>query len=112
MFDMDILEQGKKILEIEAKTINNLREHLDSSFVEVVNVLAGVKGRVFLSGVGKSGLIARKIAATLSSTGTPSVFVHPTECFHGDIGVISMDDMGIMISFSGETDELLQTIPI
>jgi arabinose-5-phosphate isomerase len=112
MYNLDILEQGKKVLEIEAEAINDLRNSLDEGFVKAVNFLGEVSGRVFISGVGKSGLIGRKIAATLSSTGTPAIFVHPTESFHGDIGVVSEGDVGILISYSGETEEILQIIPL
>jgi arabinose-5-phosphate isomerase len=112
MHKMDVIEQAKKVLEIEAEAINNLRDSIDGAFESVIELLAKNKGRVFLSGVGKSGLIARKIAATLSSTGTPSFFLHPTECFHGDVGIISKDDIGIMLSNSGETEELLQVVPV
>jgi arabinose-5-phosphate isomerase len=112
MHKMDVIEQAKKVLEIEAEAINNLRDSIDGAFENVIDLLAKNKGRVFLSGVGKSGLIARKISATLSSTGTPSFYLHPTECFHGDVGIISKDDIGIMLSNSGETEELLQVIPV
>lgn len=112
MYNLEILEQGKRVLEIEAEAIKDLRDSLDENFVKAVEMLNGVKGRVFISGVGKSGLIGRKIAATLSSTGTPAIFIHPTESFHGDIGVVSEGDIGILISYSGETDELLQIIPM
>ncbi len=111
MYSMDIVEQAKKVLEIEAEAIKNLKEHIGNEIIDVVELIANSKGRVFLSGVGKSGLIARKIAATLSSTGTPALFVHPTECFHGDAGIISKDDVGILLSNSGETDELVEIIP-
>ena len=112
MYKMDVIQQAKAVLEIEANAINDLRETIDEKFKNVIDELATVKGRVFLSGIGKSGLVARKIAATLSSTGTPSFFLHPTECFHGDVGIISKDDIGILLSNSGETEELLQVIPV
>jgi len=112
MYKMDVIEQAKTVLEIEAEAINNLRNSIDSTFEKVVEEISATKGRVFLSGIGKSGLIARKIASTLSSTGTPSFFLHPTECFHGDVGIISRDDIGILLSNSGETDELLQVVPV
>ena len=111
MYNLDIIDQGKRVLEIESETINRIRDNLDGNFVNAVQLLCDSKGRVFISGIGKSGLIGRKIAATMSSTGTPTVFVHPTESFHGDMGIISKDDVGILISYSGETDELIQTIP-
>lgn len=111
MYSMDVIEQAKKVLEIEAEAINALKEHIGEDFEKVVALIAGSNGRVFLSGVGKSGLVARKIAATLSSTGTPALFVHPTECFHGDAGIISKEDVGLLLSNSGETDELVEIVP-
>lgn len=111
MYSMDVIEQAKKVLEVESEAINKLREHIGEDFEKVVELIASSKGRVFLSGVGKSGLVARKIAATLSSTGTPALFVHPTECFHGDAGIISKDDVGLLLSNSGETDELVEIVP-
>lgn len=112
MYKMDIIQQAKTVLEIEAEAINNLTNSIDATFEQVIDLLNNAKGRIFLSGIGKSGLIARKISATLSSTGSPSFFLHPTECFHGDVGIISKDDVGILLSNSGETDELLQVIPV
>lgn len=111
MYSMDVIEQAKKVLEIEAEAIIALKDHIGEDLEKVVELMANSKGRVFLSGVGKSGLIARKIAATLSSTGTPALFVHPTECFHGDAGIISKDDIGLLLSNSGETDELVEIVP-
>jgi len=112
MYNMNVIQQAKKVLEIEAEAINNLTSSINEKFEEVVKLLSKTKGRVFLSGIGKSGLVARKIAATLSSTGTPAFFIHSTECLHGDIGIISKDDIGLLLSNSGETEELLQIIPI
>mgnify|MGYP001810004829 CR=1 FL=1 len=112
MYKMDIIQQAKTVLEIEAEAINNLKNSIDGAFEQVIDLLDNAKGRIFLSGIGKSGLIARKISATLSSTGSPSFFLHPTECFHGDVGIISKDDIGILLSNSGETEELLQVIPV
>ena len=112
MYKMDIIEQAKLVLDIEAEAISNLKAVIDKGFENVIDLLSKVKGRVFFSGIGKSGLIARKISATLSSTGTPALFVHPTECFHGDAGIISEDDIGILLSNSGETEELIQVIPV
>lgn len=112
MYKLSVLEQARRVIEIEMDALQMLKDSFDEKFEDAVEIISRVKGKVFLSGVGKSGLIARKIAATMSSTGTPTVFLHPTECFHGDIGVVSKDDVGILLSFSGETEELLQTIPI
>lgn len=112
MYKMGIIDQAKSVLEIEAKAIEALRESIDKSFEEVIELLSNVKGRVFLSGIGKSGLVARKIASTLSSTGTPALFIHSTDCLHGDAGIILKEDVGILLSNSGETNELLQVIPV
>ncbi len=112
MYSMDLIEQAKLVLDIEAKAIMDLKNSIDDNFKNIVDLLSQTKGRVFFSGIGKSGLIARKIAATMSSTGTPALFVHPTECFHGDVGIISKEDIGILLSNSGETDELVQVIPV
>jgi len=112
MYKMSIIDQAKTVLTIEAEAINNLKNAIDHNFEAVVELLTKVKGRVFFTGIGKSGLVARKIASTLSSTGTPSMFVHSTELLHGDAGIISKEDVGILLSNSGETDELLQIIPL
>lgn len=95
-----------KVLEIEIEGLKALIGSLDSKFTQAVNKLSSIKGRVIVSGMGKSGHIARKIAATLSSTGTPSIFVHPAEASHGDLGMITEDDVVILLSNSGETAEL------
>ena len=112
MYKMSIIQQAKTVLDIEAEAILNLKNAIDSNFESVVELLAGTKGRVFFSGIGKSGLVARKIASTLSSTGTPAMFVHSTDLLHGDAGIISKDDVGILLSNSGETEEILQIIPM
>jgi len=112
MYKMGIIEQARTVMDIEIEAINNLKNSIDSNFESVVELLSKVKGRVFLSGIGKSGLVARKIAATLSSTGTPALFVHSTDFLHGDAGIISKDDVGLLLSNSGETEEILQVIPV
>ncbi|MFH1223802.1 MAG: KpsF/GutQ family sugar-phosphate isomerase [Pseudomonadota bacterium] len=112
MYKMSIIQQAKTVLEIEVEALNNLKNSIDKSFEDVVGLITTSKGKVFLSGIGKSGLVARKIAATLSSTGTPAFFIHATDCLHGDAGIISKDDVGLLLSNSGETEELLQIIPI
>lgn len=110
--DKQIIDIAKDVLDIEANSINNLTNYIDTNFVEAVRAILNTKGKIFLSGVGKSGLIARKITATLSSTGTPAFYIDTTDSFHGDIGVVSKDDLGILFSFSGETEELVRLIPV
>jgi arabinose-5-phosphate isomerase len=101
---------ARKVLETEAAAILALVERLDSQFDCAVQLLRHCKGRVVLTGMGKSGIICRKIAATLSSTGTPALFLHPAEAVHGDLGVITSDDVVVALSSSGETDELLRLL--
>lgn len=107
---MNLVEIGKKVLEIEAKAIQNTIARIDKSFEKAVNILFKTKGRIVTTGMGKSGLIARKISATLTSTGTPSVFLHPSEALHGDIGIINSDDAVLALSSSGETFEVLRLL--
>jgi len=106
------LELARRVLEIEADAVRALIARLDERFLAAVTLILGCKGRVIVSGIGKSGHIARKIASTLSSTGTPSHFVHPAEASHGDLGMIQRDDVFIGISYSGESDELLKIVPL
>src|SRR6059036_656468 len=101
---------ARKVLETEAAAILGLVDRLDAKFDCAVELLRRCKGRVILSGMGKSGIICRKIAATLTSTGTPSVFLHPAEAIHGDLGVIQHDDVILALSYSGETDEILRLL--
>jgi len=105
------IQQAKKVFEIEAKALADLSKQLDKDFDTAVNAILKSKGRVIVSGVGKSGIVGKKISATLASTGTPSVFLHPTEAFHGDLGMVHKNDVLILISYSGETEEVLQIIP-
>lgn len=102
-----ILAQGRRVIEIEREALGETAQRLGDGFVKAVDLIASCRGRVIVSGVGKSGHIARKIAATLTSTGTPATFMHPVEGLHGDIGIVSGDDVAILISKSGETDELV-----
>ena len=97
---------GRRVLELEAREIASAAGRLDGSFARAVALLAAAKGRVIVSGVGKSGLIARKIAATLTSTGTPATYLHPVDSLHGDLGIVGRDDVAILLSKSGETEEL------
>ena len=104
------LETAKRVLRIEAEAIAGLIERLDARFEQAVELLYGCKGRVVVTGMGKSGLIGRKIAATFASTGTPSLFLHAAEAAHGDLGMLVGDDVVLAISTSGETEELLDLL--
>ncbi len=106
----NILNNAKKTFEIEANTILNLKNSLDFNFERAVEEILCCNGKVVITAVGKSSHIGRKIAATLSSTGTSSLFIHSTEALHGDLGMLAESDIVIAISFSGETDELLRTV--
>jgi len=106
------LELARRVLAIEADAVRALITRLDERFLAAVTLILACKGRVIVSGIGKSGHIARKIASTLSSTGTPAYFVHPAEASHGDLGMIQRDDVFIGISYSGESEELLQIVPL
>jgi len=106
------LEAGRRVLEIEARAVHELAERLDANFVRAAEIVFGCKGRVVVSGIGKSGHIARKIASTLASTGTPAFFVHPAEASHGDLGMVTRDDVMIALSNSGESGELLVIVPL
>ena len=105
------IERGKEVLALEIDGLNNVSRLLGSSFSEAVTMLAACRGRVALTGIGKSGLVARKIAATLSSTGTPAYFLHPVEGAHGDLGAVRSGDVIVAISYSGKTDELNALLP-
>ena len=105
-----ILERARTVLQIEAEAIRALADRLDDRFIAALGLLASCSGRVIVTGMGKSGLIARKIAATLSSTGTAAYFLHPAEAVHGDLGVIQRDDLLVALSQSGETPEILRLL--
>lgn len=104
--DTALLDEGRRVLRVEATAVAALPDRLDGSFAEACRLVAGVRGRVIVSGIGKSGIIARKIAATLTSTGTPATFLHPVEGLHGDLGIVGGDDVAVLLSKSGETSEL------
>jgi arabinose-5-phosphate isomerase len=106
-----ILDIAKRVLRIEADAIIGLTEKLDSNFEKTIDIIFNSKGRVVVTGMGKSGLVGKKIAATLASTGTPAFFLHPAEAGHGDLGMVTSDDVIIAISNSGETEELAGLIP-
>ncbi|WP_299511019.1 KpsF/GutQ family sugar-phosphate isomerase [uncultured Limnohabitans sp.] len=107
-----ILQLARETLEIEAAALLQLKERLDERFVKAVGMVLAVQGRVVVTGMGKSGHIGRKIAATLASTGTPAMFVHPGEASHGDLGMIKTVDLVLAISNSGESDELVAILPV
>ena len=102
-----IVERGRRVLRMESEALAELARRLDEQFARAVELIAASTGRVIVAGVGKSGLIGRKIAATLTSTGTPATFLHPVESVHGDLGIVGPDDVAILISKSGESEELL-----
>ncbi len=104
------LETARQVLEIEAKAVAELLERLDERFVRAVELIFACQGRVVVTGMGKSGIIARKVSATLSSTGTPSFFLHPAEALHGDLGRLVRGDVLVALSYSGETEELLRLL--
>ncbi|EHY7937025.1 KpsF/GutQ family sugar-phosphate isomerase [Campylobacter jejuni] len=108
---MNTLEIAKEVFEKEAQVILDLATNLDENFNQAVNLMLNTKGRCIVSGMGKSGHIGAKIAATLASTGTPSFFIHPGEALHGDLGMLTSEDVLIAISNSGETEEILKIIP-
>jgi len=102
----DSIKQAKEVLKIEAESILNLIDRVDTTFSRAVEIIYKAKGRVIVSGIGKSGLVGKKIVATLTSTGTPAIFLHPVEGLHGDLGIVTRDDVILAISNSGETSEL------
>jgi arabinose-5-phosphate isomerase len=105
-----IVERGKRVISMERDALARLADRLDESFAKAVELMRDSDGRVIVAGVGKSGLIGRKIAATLTSTGTPATFLHPADSVHGDLGIVDADDVAILISKSGESDELLSLV--
>ena len=110
--EKDVIEIGKRVIRIEANAVAELEDRIDESFAEVVDLILRSTGRVVITGVGKSGIIARKIVATMNSTGTPALYLHPADAIHGDLGVVRKEDVVICISKSGDTVEVLRLIPI
>jgi arabinose-5-phosphate isomerase len=106
MDDDAIMEAGRRVLRLEAEAVHALAVRIGPGFVEAVRLLHDCRGRTIVSGIGKSGIIARKIAATLTSTGTPATFLHPVEGLHGDLGIVGDDDVAVLVSKSGESAEL------
>lgn len=107
-----VIESGKKVLQIEADAVSNLIDRLDNNFVRAVELMTSCEGRVVVTGMGKSGHIGKKIACTLASTGTPSLFLHPAEGVHGDLGMVTEKDVILALSYSGETNEILAILPV
>jgi arabinose-5-phosphate isomerase len=103
----EIIKRGRRVMRLERDALTEAEARIGESFARAVELIASSRGRVIVAGVGKSGLIGRKIAATMTSTGTPAMFLHPTESVHGDLGIVSAEDIAVLISKSGETDELL-----
>jgi arabinose-5-phosphate isomerase len=101
-----IVDEGRRVLRMEADALRTLEARLDDSFARAADLILRAHGRVIVSGIGKSGIIGRKIAATLTSTGTPAIFLHPVEGLHGDLGIVSRDDVAILLSKSGESSEM------
>jgi arabinose-5-phosphate isomerase len=110
--DNEIIKAGKKVIRMEADAVANLEQSINADFVNAVEIIYNTKGRVVLTGMGKSGLIARKIVATLNSTGTAAIFMHPTDALHGDLGMVRKEDVVIIISKSGSTDEISKLLPM
>ncbi|MBQ4838211.1 KpsF/GutQ family sugar-phosphate isomerase [Pseudoalteromonas luteoviolacea] len=112
MKHLSFIESAKRVLEIEQQAISELNQFIDTGFANACELMLNCKGRVIVIGMGKSGHIGNKVAATLASTGTPSFFVHPGEASHGDLGMITSDDVVLLISNSGETGEVIGIIPV
>ena len=108
---LDIVSEAKSILDIDIEAIQNFRDSLDQTFVDAIRMVHECRGKVVVTGVGKSGIIARKIAGTLSSLGTLAIFLHPGDALHGDLGIIQSNDIVLAIAKSGESDELLAMLP-
>ncbi len=106
------IEKGKEVIRIEAKAVANLEARIDREFTKAVDLIFNCSGRVIITGMGKSGLVARKIVATMNSTGTAALFLHPSDAVHGDLGMVRKEDVAICISKSGDTDELRQLLPM
>ncbi|WP_298848829.1 SIS domain-containing protein [uncultured Salinicola sp.] len=111
LVNRETLELARLVFEDQSRALSDIGHSLNDEFLAAVELIYGCTGKVIVSGMGKSGIIGRKIAATLASTGTPSFFVHPGEAYHGDLGMIGSDDLVILISYSGETDEVIKLLP-
>ena len=111
MNNQEKLELAKNVFNVEISAMEMMRDSLDDVFVQIVDLISDCKGKVVLTGMGKPGHISRKIAATLASLGTPSFYLHPAEAQHGDLGMVSSDDIVIAISYSGESSEVIRLLP-
>ncbi len=112
MTSNEIIQKGKEVIRIEAEAVANLSESINDQFVKAIEIICESKGRVVLTGMGKSGLVARKIVATLNSTGTAAIYLHPTDALHGDLGMVRQEDVVILISKSGNTEEIANLLPM
>ncbi|MBQ8627747.1 MAG: KpsF/GutQ family sugar-phosphate isomerase [Agathobacter sp.] len=108
---MNKLEEGKRVFDIEIEALQKTRDALDDTFVQILDLIVGCQGKVIVTGMGKPGHIAAKLAATFASLGTPAFRLHPAEAMHGDLGMVSANDVVIAISFSGESDEIVKILP-
>lgn len=109
---IDVLKRAKEVLDIESSAIRDLKCRIDADFEKAINLILKIKGRIVVSGMGKTGIIAQKFSATLASTGSPSLFLHTAEAIHGDLGKVTSDDAVIIISNSGSTEEIKQLLPL
>jgi len=109
---VDIIDRGRRVVEIESKAIQNLVNKIDESFAQAVEMILNCKGRVVVTGMGKSGIVGKKIVATMNSTGTPAIYLHPSDAVHGDLGMVRSEDIVICISKSGNTEEIVNLIPL
>lgn len=112
MKNKNIIKRAKDVLDIEAQAVSDLKKNINKDFETAVELVLNCKGRIVVSGVGKTGIIAQKLSATLSSTGTPSLFLHSAEAIHGDLGRVTKDDTVIILSYSGESEEIKKLLPI
>ena len=108
---MDKLAEGMRVFDIEIEALRRTRDALDYTFVEILDFITECKGKVIITGVGKPGHIAKKLAATFASLGTSAFYLHPGEAMHGDLGMVAKDDVVIAISYSGESDEIVRILP-
>jgi arabinose-5-phosphate isomerase len=108
---MDVIKEAKQVFQLEEKGITEIAKKIDFNFEKAVDLLFNCRGRIIITGIGKSGLVGRKISSTFSSTGSPTIFLHPAEAQHGDLGIVTTDDVVIAISYSGNTEELLSLLP-
>ncbi|MEO8602468.1 MAG: KpsF/GutQ family sugar-phosphate isomerase [bacterium] len=110
--DSEALQRARRVLDVEIAAVNAVRRRLDERFAQAIELLAACRGKIVVTGIGKSGHICRKIAATLASTGTPATFLHAAEAVHGDFGVVGKDDVVLALSYSGEVDEMVRLLPL